>query len=54
MGNREEIQEVKMRDYDLPGIGDYDEPEYEESYEDYLEGWYMFNEDRSDGWDDVD
>ena len=38
----------------MPGIGDYREPEEEESYEDYYEGWYLFNEDRSDGWDDIE
>lgn len=42
-----------MREY-IPGTGDYREPEPTESYEEYLEGWYLFNEDRSDGWDETD
>ena len=37
----------------LPGIGDYEEPHEEMSAEEYYDGWYAFNEDRSDGWDDV-
>ena len=36
----------------LPGVGDYEEPYEEESYEEWLDGWYVFNEDRSDGWDE--
>ena len=32
----------------LPGIGDYEEPEETESYEDWYEGWYLFNDDRTD------
>ncbi len=41
---------------DLPGIGDYEEPEIEE--EETIGGipasWYDFNEDRSPGWDEAD
>ena len=41
---------------DLPGIGDYVEPEYDD--EELVGGipasWYYFNEDRSDGWDETD
>lgn len=43
-----------MKDNMLPGIGDYREPEEEKSYEELYEEWYAFNEDRSDGWDDVE
>ena len=46
-----------MRDYDLPGIGDYKEPDYEEP-EEMIGGipasWYDFNEDRSPGWDETE
>ena len=41
-----------MRDYNLPGIGDYEEPEVETSADD--DGWYLFNEDRSPGWDETE
>ena len=32
----------------LPGIGDYTEPYEEESYDDYYDGWYDFNDDRTE------
>lgn len=41
--------------YDLPGIGDYEEPDYEEpepTAGGIPESWYAFNEDRSPGWDE--
>ena len=38
-----------MRRWDqYPGIGDYDPPEYEEPYDEWLDGWYQFNDDRTD------
>ena len=41
---------------DLPGIGDYEEPEVDDT--EYIGGipeeWYMWNEDRSEGWDETD
>ncbi len=39
-----------MKDYDLPGIGDYDPPEYEEEDDDD----FGHCEDRSPGWDELD
>ena len=41
-----------MSYYILPGIGDYEEPEVETSTDD--DGWYLFNEDRSPGWDETE
>lgn len=37
-----------MREPMMPGIGDYDPPDVEETYEEWLEGWYLFNDDRTD------
>ena len=37
-----------MKDYDLPGPGDYDPPEYEDEDDDDFGPW----EDRSPGWDE--
>ena len=38
----------------LPGIGDYTEPEVEETAEDYWEGWYLFNDDRTEDYTEGD
>lgn len=43
-----------MADRMLPGIGDYDPPEYEDPYDAYVAKWYDCDDDRSDGWDEVD
>ena len=46
-----------MSYYNLPGTGDFTEPEYEEqepTVGGIDEGWYLFNEDRSPGWDETE